>query len=44
MKQNKLSEVLSKYEILYDTKDVIFFSSRLLNKKNTNEVEREKGM
>lgn len=44
MKQNKLSEVLSKYEMIYDTKDVIFFSSRLLNKKNTNEVEREKGI
>lgn len=44
MKQNKLLEVLSKYEMLYDTKDVIFFNSRLLNKKNTDETEREKGI
>lgn len=37
-------ELLSKYEMLYDKNDVILFNSRLLNKHNTDEVEREKGI
>ena len=39
---NKL--IISKYEISYDKSDVILFSSKLLNKSNKDEVEREKGI
>lgn len=40
----KKKEVIKKYEMLYDINDVIFFNSRLLNKKNKDETEREKGI
>ena len=39
---NKL--IFSKYELIYDKSDVILFSSKLLNKSNKDEVEREKGI
>ena len=39
---NKL--IISKYELTYDKSDVILFSSKLLNKSNKDEVEREKGI
>ena len=43
-KKSEVNEFLSKYEMFYDKNDVILFNSRLLNKRNTDEVEREKGI
>ena len=42
-KQRK-NDCLKKYELFYDKNDVILFNSRLLNKGNKDEVEREKGI
>jgi hypothetical protein len=37
-------DCLRKYEKYYDKDDVILFNSRLLNKGNNDEIEREKGI
>ena len=42
-KQRK-NDCLKKYELFYDKNDVILFNSRLLNKGNKDEIEREKGI
>ena len=42
-RKNKF-DCLRKYEMTYDKNDVILFNSRLLNKSNKDEVEREKGI
>lgn len=41
---NKDVETLKKYVKIYDNKDIIFFSSYLLKKSNSDEIEREKGI
>ena len=46
MKHKRITQrdILQKYEMIYDKNDVILFNSRLLNKKNKDEIEREKGI
>jgi hypothetical protein len=44
MGKNNKNIIKEKYEMLYDKDDVILFNSRLLNKSNKDEVEREKGI
>ena len=44
MRKDKINVIKEKYEMLYDKDDVILFNSRLLNKGNKDEVEREKGI
>lgn len=42
-KNRKLGELI-KYEKIYDKEDIILFNSRQLNKRNKDEVEKEKGI
>lgn len=44
MRKGEVEIIKEKYEMLYDKDDVILFNSRLLNKGNKDEVEREKGI
>lgn len=44
MGNRKINVIKEKYEMLYDKDDVILFNSRLLNKSNKDETEREKGI
>ena len=44
MRKVEVEIIKEKYEMLYDKDDVILFNSRLLNKGNKDEVEREKGI
>lgn len=44
MRKCDVEMIKEKYEMLYDKDDVILFNSRLLNKGNKDEVEREKGI
>ena len=43
-KKRSKCDCLRKYEKFYDKNDVILFNSRLLNKSNKDEIEREKGI
>lgn len=44
MGNSRKNIIKEKYEMFYDKDDVILFNSRLLNKSNKDEVEREKGI
>ena len=44
MVNSKINIIKEKYEMFYEKNDVILFNSRLLNKGNKDEIEREKGI